>query len=185
MIVGTNYANSGGKTYFGFSSSYTSSLTQHFTRVSIHDLPKRETDEKNRKTKDEKEQIITELRANIMAKNIQEALKKHQEMNKGALPEQIIVYRDGIGGPTFAEKCKKTEVEQVVQAVNAYQQNYRPRILYVFVDRNISHRLFYKDNGSFINPGPGTALDMGLVENQGDKFFDFYLIPHKATVATA
>ena len=55
-----------------------------------------------------------------MAKNIQEALKKHQEMNKGALPEQIIVYRDGIGGPTFAEKCKKTEVEQVVQAVNAY-----------------------------------------------------------------
>jgi len=53
------------------------------------------------------------------------------------------------------------------------------------VNRNISHRLFYKDNGGYINPGPGTALDVGLVEDQGDKYFDFYLIPHKATVATA
>ena len=42
MIVGTNYANSGGKCYFGFSSSYSSALTQHYTKVSTHDLPKRE-----------------------------------------------------------------------------------------------------------------------------------------------
>ena len=46
MIVGTNYANNGGKTYFGFSSSYTSSLTQHFSKVTQHDLPKREKDRK-------------------------------------------------------------------------------------------------------------------------------------------
>jgi hypothetical protein len=46
MIVGTNYANSGGKTYFGFSSSYTSSLTQHFSKVTTHDLPRREKERK-------------------------------------------------------------------------------------------------------------------------------------------
>ena len=67
----------------------------------------------------------------------------------------------------------------------SYAQKFTPKILYVFVNRNISHRLFYRDNGGYINPGPGTALDVGLVESQGDKFFDFYLIPHKATVATA
>lgn len=38
-----------------------------------------------------------------MVKNILEALKKHAEKNKGALPEQIIIYRDGIGGPGLAE----------------------------------------------------------------------------------
>ena len=43
MVVGTNYANSGGKTYFGFSSSYTSSLTQHYTTVTAHDLPKKDS----------------------------------------------------------------------------------------------------------------------------------------------
>ena len=58
-------------------------------------------------------------------------------------------------------------------------------ILYIFVDRNISLRLFHKDSGTYLNPGPGTVLDEGLVENQGDKIFDFYLIPHKATVSTA
>jgi aubergine-like protein len=45
--------------------------------------------------------------------------------------------------------------------------------------------LFAKDNGNKINPGPGTCLDSVLVQNQGDKLFDFFLIPHKATVATA
>lgn len=36
-----------------------------------------------------------------------------------------------------------------------------------------------------MNPGPGTVVDTAVVESQGDTQFDFYLIPHKATVATA
>jgi len=36
-----------------------------------------------------------------------------------------------------------------------------------------------------MNPSPGTVLDSNLVENQGDRTYDFFLIPHKATVATA
>ena len=35
------------------------------------------------------------------------------------------------------------------------------------------------------NPGPGTVVDTALVESQGDNSFDFFMIPHKATVATA
>ena len=60
-----------------------------------------------------------------------------------------------------------------------------PKIVYCLVNRNITHRIFAEENGSVLNPGPGTVLDVGLVENQGDKTFDFFLVPHKATVATA
>ena len=119
-----------------------------------------------------------------MANNIQEALKKYQKKNNGALPEQIIIYRDGIGGPSLAEKCKQIEVKLVENAIYAFTQNYKPRILYIFVERNIYHRLFYKDLGGYANPGPGTTIDVGLVENIGNKIFDFILIPHKSTVGT-
>ena len=55
-----------------------------------------------------------------MANNIQEALKKYQKKNNGALPEQIIIYRDGIGGPSLAEKCKQIEVKLVENAIYAF-----------------------------------------------------------------
>ena len=48
MVVGTNYAVKAGVSYFGFSSSYSSSLTQHYTTVTPHRLPKREAEFKNR-----------------------------------------------------------------------------------------------------------------------------------------
>ena len=120
-----------------------------------------------------------------MVENVNGALKKYESKNQGALPDQIIIYRDGIGGSSMMEKCLKTEVEQVTSAIISYAQYYQPQIIYIFVNRNITHRLFYKDQAHVINPGPGTVLDMGLVENQGDQIFDFFLIPHKATVATA
>lgn len=34
-----------------------------------------------------------------------EALKNYQDENSGLLPDQIIVYRDVIGGPTLRELC--------------------------------------------------------------------------------
>ena len=59
--------------------------------------------------------------------------------------------------------------------------------MYCFVDKRVTHRLFEKspDGSGFLNPPPGTCVDTGLVESQGDTNFDFFLIPHKATVATA
>jgi hypothetical protein len=113
MIVGTDFANSGGKTYFGFSSSYSQFLTQHYSTVRQHDLPRREEKTTERKSKDEKENIITEARTKIMVSNIIEALKKHEIKNKGLLPEQIVIYRDGLGGPTFQQKALAIEVPAV------------------------------------------------------------------------
>jgi hypothetical protein len=95
---------------------------------------------------------------------ILEALDFYQKENKGILPEQVIIYRDGIGGPTLQEKCYRYEIPEVRRVIETFQQGYTPAIIYCFVDRNVSHRLFYKDNGHVLNPGPGTVLDTGLVE---------------------
>jgi hypothetical protein len=77
------------------------------------------------------------------------------------------------------------EVKFISDALENKQAGYKPKIIYCLVDRNIQHRLFSKPNGDCLNPGPGTVVDTSLVEFQGDKIYDFYLIPHKATVATA
>jgi hypothetical protein len=40
------------------------------------------------------------------------------------------------------------------------------------------------NNYDIINPGPGSVIDTALVEVQGDRIFDFYLVSYKATIAT-
>jgi aubergine-like protein len=54
------------------------------------------------------------------------------------------------------------------------------------VDKKVSHRLVVKDSDTgYFNPAPGTCVDSSLIENMGDVLFDFFLIAHRATVATA
>ena len=83
-------------------------------------------------------------------------------------------------------KLMDIEITQVVTTITSYVQGYNPKLVYTLVNKRITHRLFEKDNGNgYVNPGPGTVLDTALVEKQEDQTFDFFLIPHKATVATA
>ena len=42
-----------------------------------------------------------------------------------------------------------------------------------------------KSGNDCLNPGNGTVIDSTVVEVQGDTIFDFYMIPHKTTGATA
>jgi hypothetical protein len=56
------------------------------------------------------------------------------------------------------------------------------------VDKKINTRLVEKNNDSYSNPAPGTVVDTGLVEHSpqsGNGSFDFYMVAHKATIATA
>jgi len=75
------------------------------------------------------------------------------------------MYRDGMGGPTLIEKVLKHEVKFVVDYLESYSQSYKPSIIYCLVNRNISHRLFAKDNNELLNPCNGTVVDTSLVEN--------------------
>jgi hypothetical protein len=42
MIVGTNVVNSGGRTNMGLNASVNPTITQYFSKVVSHELPKRE-----------------------------------------------------------------------------------------------------------------------------------------------
>jgi len=49
-----------------------------------------------------------------------EAIANYQKCNNGTLPELIIIYRDGIGGPTLQEKCYNFEIPQVRKVIEDY-----------------------------------------------------------------
>lgn len=49
-----------------------------------------------------------------------QAIKNYQEYNKGNLPEQIIIYRDGVGGPTMEAKVIEIEIEQILMKIFGY-----------------------------------------------------------------
>jgi predicted Zn-dependent protease with MMP-like domain len=50
-----------------------------------------------------------EIRAEIVGLFINEALQEYKKANKGALPDKIVVYRDGFGTPSMFENIKLFE----------------------------------------------------------------------------
>jgi hypothetical protein len=57
--------------------------------------------------------------------------------NNGVLPEQIVIYRDGVGGPTIQEKVEREECKIIHDLLETTTQGYMPKIIYCLVDRNI------------------------------------------------
>lgn len=107
MIVGVDAVNEGRQSLLGFAASYSNYLTQYFSRVIPHEQFK---DLIKKEGKDKQEMKLTESRTLILRDQMVEALKNYQEFNKGALPDQIIVYRDGVGGPTMEAKVGAMEI---------------------------------------------------------------------------
>jgi len=64
--------------------------------------------------------------------------------NTQSLPEQVIIYRDGMGGPSMTSKVQQLEVKVITDLLENTAPGYKPKILYCLVDRNIQHRLFVK-----------------------------------------
>ena len=61
------------------------------------------------------------------------------------LPKNIVVYRDGVGGPSFRNKVLQYELGEMIAAMKAYTSGYDPKILYIFVDKRINTRFFEQD----------------------------------------
>lgn len=60
--------------------------------------------------------------------------------------------------------------------MRSFAPNYNPQILYIFINTKVTTRLFEKVNGTHCNPGPGTLVDQVIVESDGPKLFDFYMV---------
>jgi hypothetical protein len=138
----------------------------------------------NELTKDQQEERVCQDRTGILQNFVGEALQKFISRNPFA-PENIVIYRDGVGGPTMQRQVLNYELEKVSAAIAGFQPNYSPKILYTIVDKKINTRFAEKYQDTYKNPAPGTVVDSGLVEEAGDLTYDFYMVPHKATVATA
>ena len=100
------------------------------------------------------------------------------------LPEQIVIYRDGMGGPSMTAKVQSFEVKVITDMLENTTQGYKPKIIYCLIERNNNQRFFTKKDRECLNPGPGTVVDTDIVEYQGDFLYDFYLISHVVTVGT-
>lgn len=188
MLLGVDVIMNGRNKLVGCCATVTNTLTQCLTKLYKQTPPEFTAQEKmelkGKFLRDEQENRVTRERAEIIKKFVCDAMTQYRK-NTGALPEQIVMYRDGMGGPTLTQKVSEYEVKLITDLLENTTQGYKPKILYCLVDRNIQHRLFAGQGAALLNPCNGTVVDTALVENQGDTLYDFYLIPHKATVATA
>ena len=81
------------------------------------------------------------------------------------MPQQLVIYRDGVGGPTFLEKCLQLEGPggQLEKAIFEFQ----PKLLYIIINNRTSTRIFQRDGTSIKNLDKGTVIDSVVVENEG------------------
>ncbi len=86
--------------------------------------------------KELQEKTITTERAEIIKEFVNEAMENYQKNNK-SLPEQIVIYRDGMGGPTMTVKVEEIEVKVITKLLEETTPGYKPKIMYCLVDRNI------------------------------------------------
>ena len=58
--------------------------------------------------------------------------------------------------------------------------------MYSLVEKRVNSRFCEKTVDNYENPAPGTVVDSGLIEYVPTTTqFDFYMIAHRATIATA
>jgi aubergine len=136
-------------------------------------------------TKDQQEEQVCADRATIMSTFLKQALQKYHAINK-RLPATIAIYRDGVGGPSYQSKVIQNEVDAVNKAIESVTTNYNPKIIYCLIDKKINTRLVEKQGDTYANPAPGTVVNTSITEHApGSGSFDFYMVAHKATIATA
>jgi hypothetical protein len=72
------------------------------------------------------------------------ALENYRTKNKGKVPNQLVICRDGVGGPSFLEKCLQFEGPggQLEKAISEFQPNYKPKLLYIIINNRSSTRVY-------------------------------------------
>ena len=85
----------------------------------------------------------------------------------------------------MTDKCFKEEVPTIQASLDEFTGNMDTKLIYCFVNQKLNQRFFAKNNGNQINAGAGTVIDSQLVKTQGENEYEFYMVPHNATVATA
>jgi hypothetical protein len=134
---------------------------------------------------EERDKTVLGERIAILSNFMAKALKNYETHNK-KLPSRIVVYRDGVGGPAMQKRVLEVELGKMTEAIQSYKAGFAPKILYVFVNKETNARFFEQSGQNVLNPPEGTVVETDLVEfDEKAKEFDFYMIPHHASIATA
>lgn len=108
------------------------------------------------------------------------ALRQYSECNGKALPQRIIVYRDGVGEGQI-EFVKQDEIQMLKSAIKE-NFNYDPMFTFIIVSKRINTRFFKDNNGSApTNPTSGTVIDdiVTLPER-----YDFFIVSQSVRQGT-
>lgn len=125
-----------------------------------------------------REDVVQDMRPAMV-----ELLQQYQRINK-ALPEVLLMYRDGVSEGQFAVVLEKEfpAIKQACTEVGGAQ--YNPPLTYVSVQKRHSTRFFPMQDGDADPKGnllPGTVVDRDVCHPWA---FDFFLVAHAALNGT-
>lgn len=110
-----------------------------------------------------------------MEEMVTRQLRRFYELNGQLAPRRIFFYRDGVGVSQFPI-IKQREVAAIRRACVALGgERYRPKLVFVVVQKRNHCRLFHEANGQIENALPGTVVDTVITTGAQ---FDFYLCSH-------
>lgn len=113
-----------------------------------------------------RKEVVMDLKAMVL-----NHLQSYQE-NRKALPEKIIVYRDGVGEGQFKD-LKAKEVNDIRSACQAMGRKFNPPLTYIVVQKR-HHTRFQPlrgDKPQKFNVPPGTTVQETITHPEHDNFF--------------
>uniref|UniRef100_A0A1I8IBU2 PIWI-like protein 3 n=2 Tax=Macrostomum lignano TaxID=282301 RepID=A0A1I8IBU2_9PLAT len=110
---------------------------------------------------------------------VQSQIAKYMQ-TVGAPPNVIFVFRDGVSDKQIGE-VQQQEVKAIYAAIRGYDPSYRPKLVFMVVQKRINQRLFLLQGNNFSNPPPGTVLDHSITRPE---MMDFFLVPQHVTQGT-
>lgn len=129
-------------------------------------------------------------RQEMVDRTITNAFKSRLEVwmsvNNGRLPENIVIYRDGVSESQF-EQVLKGEIPKIRKACSELYTGTQPRISLVLAIKRHTVRFFLqsgKTNKEKIveeNIRPGTVVDAGVTQT---RYWEFFLAAHAAIKGT-
>ncbi|KAK6501309.1 hypothetical protein TWF481_009150 [Arthrobotrys musiformis] len=112
-----------------------------------------------------------------------ERLEEYARHNKGAVPEKVLFYRDGVSEGQY-DQVLANEVPEILKAFEAYKPGKKPKLTVVIVGKR-HHTRFYpaEENAADkkYNCKPGTVVDRSVTAVYD---FDFYLQAHSGLQGT-
>ncbi|XP_051151747.1 protein argonaute 16 [Andrographis paniculata] len=110
---------------------------------------------------------------------MRELLLDFYSTSGGRKPEQLIVFRDGVGESQFSQVVN-VELDQMIKAYQYLGETNIPKFTVIIAQKNHHTRLFQASAPE--NVPPGTVVDTKIVHPM---YYDFYMCAHRGLTGTS